>query len=45
MTEISLNNLSDLLSGDLKGKPEIIVSEIITDSRSIVSSERSSPAL
>jgi len=41
MTEISLQKFAELVSGNLKGKPEQVVSEIITDSRSFVSSEKS----
>ena len=41
MTEISLQKLAELVSGKLTGKPNQVVSEIITDSRSFVSSEKS----
>lgn len=41
MTEISLQKLSELFSGTLKGKGKNLVSEVITDSRSIVSSKHS----
>ena len=41
MTEISLLKLSELVSGTLKGNDGMSVSEIITDSRSIVSSVKS----
>ncbi|MCF6364888.1 MAG: bifunctional UDP-N-acetylmuramoyl-tripeptide:D-alanyl-D-alanine ligase/alanine racemase [Bacteroidales bacterium] len=41
MTEISLQKLAEVVSGKLIGKSEQVVSEIITDSRSFVSSEKS----
>ncbi len=41
MTEISLQSLSQLFPGNIKGDSNRLVNEIITDSRSVVSSERS----
>jgi alanine racemase len=40
MIEISLYNLSEVLNAELSGNPGLKVSEIITDSRSIVSSPK-----
>ena len=41
MTEISLQSLSQLFPGKIRGDSNRLVNEIITDSRSVVSSERS----